>query len=71
MLVVKPVFTLIALKHELVNEIRIMRIIAVAVTIEEVFTVIVLIIFIVLFVRIQLAGKRSSTVATVTSEVHS
>ena len=71
MLVVEPVFTFIALKHEFVDKFRVMRVVTIAIAIKEIFAIVVFFVLVVFLVRIQLACERGPTVATVASEVHS
>ncbi len=68
-LVVEPIFTLVALDHELVHVLSLMGLLTVTVAIEEVLVVVVSLIFVIFFIIIELTSERHPTIATVTSEV--
>lgn len=70
MLVMEPIFTAVALDHELVDKCRIMWLLAVAITVKEIMTVKVFLISVVFFVGIELARERHFTITTVTSKVY-
>lgn len=70
MLVMKPILTTIALYHKLINKRWIMRLLAVAVTVKEIMTIVVFLISVVFFVGIELAREWHFPIATVTSKVY-
>jgi hypothetical protein len=71
MLVMEPVLAFIALKHELVNVLRIMRLLAIAVTVEEVLVIMILLILIVFLFCVKRATERHTPIPTVAPEVNS
>ena len=71
MMIMIPVFAFIALDHEFVHFTDSVRFFTVAIAIEEILSVIVLLVLIIVFVFIETAREGHSSVTTVTSETYS
>lgn len=68
-MIVKPVLAIIAFNHELVDVLEGMRLLAVAVAIEEILVVVVGRILKVILLIHKLARERHSSVSTITFEI--
>ena len=69
MLVVEPIFTLVALNHEAFDVLEGMRFLTVAIAVEIVVIVIVFLIFIIYFLIEQLAGQWHPSIAAIASKI--
>lgn len=70
-MIVKPILAVVALKHELVNQLCLMRLLAVAVKVKEIVVIGILVILIILLLLKKRAREGHSSITTVTSEVNS